>query len=279
MGLRTRFAPSPTGFLHLGSAFSALFAFRLAQKSGGDFILRIEDIDGSRCRSRFEEAIFQDLMWLGLEWETPVRRQSEHLTDYTLALQTLKDRDLIYPCFCSRSDIAAEIRRAGVAPHRQNSGIYPGTCKRLSSSEKKEKIDSGAPAAWRLDIHKALEQTGPLYWHDRQLGKVRVALEQHGDVVVERRDIRTSYHLSVTLDDHIQEISLITRGEDLIPATSIHVLLQSLLGLETPEYFHHRLVTNDLGVRLAKRNDGQNIRSLKEAGFSPDAILKMIEFD
>ncbi len=120
MGLRTRFAPSPTGFLHLGSAFSALFAFRLAQESGGDFILRIEDIDGSRCRSRFEEAIFQDLMWLGLEWETPVRRQSEHLADYTLALQTLKDRDLIYPCFCSRSDIAAEIRRAGVAPHKQN---------------------------------------------------------------------------------------------------------------------------------------------------------------
>lgn len=269
----TRFAPSPTGHLHLGHAYSALFAYNAAQKSGGHFLLRIEDIDPVRCKPEFAAAILEDLRWLGLTWEEPVRKQSEHLADYAVALDKLKQLGVLYPCFCTRSEIAEEAARSGHAPHGLEGTVYPGTCRNFSHDQQQEKLQQHKTANWRLDIVKALRITGPVAWHDRAKGEVIAAPHDFGDVVLARKDVPTSYHLSVTVDDHLQRVNLVTRGEDLFRATDIHRLLQSLLGFETPEYHHHPLMLDESGRRYAKRDKSATLMNLRASGEKPEAIL------
>ena len=272
--LVTRFAPSPTGLLHLGHARSALVGWRAAQDNGGRFLLRIEDIDVGRCREEFVAAIFEDLAWLGLSWEQPVRRQSQHFADYRAALEQLQQRGLIYPCFCTRADIAA----AASAPHGPEGVIYPGTCRHLSDAERARRIAAGEAYALRLDVGKALALTGPLTWHDDEAGEVGADPLSLGDVVLARKDVPTSYHLSVTVDDHLQGITLVTRGLDLFHATHIHRLLQALLGYATPRYRHHPLIVDSQGRRLAKRDRDMTLRAMREAGFSPAEIRAQAGF-
>lgn len=276
----TRFAPSPSGYLHLGHAYSALFAARAAGPEGR-FLLRIEDIDGTRVRPEYEAAIFEDLAWLGLAWEIPVRRQSDWMADYAAALAQLEARGLVYPCFCTRKEIAAEIARSGAAPHGPAESLYPGTCRRLSAAERLARKDAGTPYAVRLDVEKALAEAeaahgGPLTWHDRARGTQACDPRGEGDVVLARKDIATSYHLSVVVDDAAQGVTLVTRGEDLFEATHVHRLLQALLGLPVPDYHHHRLITDGHGQRLAKRSDALSIRALREAGRSAAEVIAMI---
>jgi glutamyl-Q tRNA(Asp) synthetase len=276
--LVTRFAPSPTGRLHLGHAHSALLAHGLARKSSGRFLLRIEDIDPQRCRSEFETGIYEDLRWLGLDWEAPVRRQSEHGDEYRAALDRLASAGFLYPCFCSRKEIQAEIARAVAAPHGPEGAPYPGICRELSQAERGSRIAAAKPYALRLDVGRALAATGPLLWHDFARGEVRAEPELLGDVVLGRRDAPASYHLAVTLDDHIQGVTLVTRGEDLFQATHIHRLLQALLGLTVPDYRHHRLLTNDKGERLSKRDGAMTLAALREAGRKPPEVRAMAGF-
>ncbi len=275
----TRFAPSPTGLLHLGHAHSALFAWTAARAAGGRFLLRIEDIDLSRSRPEYEAALMEDLAWLGLSWPQPVRRQSEHLADYHAALDRLSGQGLLYPCFCTRRDIADEIARSGAAPHMTPMGpdgpIYPGICRHLSAEERARRIAAGEAYALRLDVGKASALAGSLAWHDRGRGTIAATPEIFGDVVLARKDIATSYHLSVTVDDALQGVTLVTRGEDLLAATHLHRLLQALLVLPTPDYHHHGLITDAAGRRLAKRDDARSIRSLKEAGHSAGEVRSM----
>jgi len=272
----TRFAPSPTGYLHLGHAYSALFAARAA--NGGRFILRIEDIDRTRCRPAFTAAILEDLAWLGLVWEQPARRQSEHMEDYAAALARLDTIGLIYPCFCTRAEIQREISGADAAPHGPEGAIYPGTCRDLASDIVAERKASGLPFALRLRMDEAIGRAGPLTWRDAETGVIAAAPETFGDVVLARKDTPASYHLAVTVDDALQGITLVTRGRDLFAATHIHRLLQALLGLPVPGYHHHRLLTGETGERLAKRDKAATLRSLREAGRSPEDVRKMIGF-
>lgn len=278
----TRFAPSPTGLLHLGHAHAALFADQAACEGGGQVLLRIEDIDVGRCRAEFEDAITEDLSWLGLEWPRPVRRQSACMADYQDALDRLNARDLLYPCFCTRKDIAAEIHGAQGAPHLADLGpdgpLYPGTCRHLSRDERQHKIESGAPFALRLDMARAVKIQGELIWHDRVEGDVQATPEIFGDVVLARKDVPTSYHLAVCVDDHIQGITLVTRGQDLFPATHVHRLLQALLGLDTPTYHHHGLLKGPDGKRLAKRDKAETIRALRQSGHTPAEVRRLAGF-
>ena len=276
MTVVTRFAPSPTGFLHLGHAYSALFAWRAARMAGGRFLLRIEDIDAARCRPEYAAAIEADLAWLGLDWEPPVRRQSEHMDEYRAAIDRLTAAKLLYPCFCTRAEIRAEIARAAEAPHGPDGPIYPGTCRRLSFEDRTRRIAGGAPYALRLDAAQALERAGRLHWRDRAQGEIAATPEMFGDVVLARKDTPASYHLAVTLDDHVQGITLVTRGEDLFAATHVHRLLQALLGLATPEYHHHRLIAGADGQRLAKRHDAPTLQALRASGRDPAEIRAMI---
>jgi glutamyl-Q tRNA(Asp) synthetase len=274
----TRFAPSPTGRLHLGHAYSALFAEAAARQSDGRFLLRIEDIDPARCRPEFEQGIFEDLAWLGLQWEMPVRRQSDHLGDYRAALERLESAGLLYPCFCSRKEIQAEVARAVVAPHGPEGPLYPGTCRALSASERKSRISLGRPYALRLDVAAGLARTGPLTWQDLDRGVILAEPQLLGDVVLGRRDAPASYHLAVSLDDDLQGVNLVTRGEDLLAATHVHRLLQSLLDLATPAYRHHRLLTDDKGERLAKRDGAMTLAALRQAGHAPAEVRAMTGF-
>ena len=271
----TRFAPSPTGRLHKGHAFSALLAYERARSEGGRFLLRIEDIDTTRCKPEFVEGIFEDLAWLGLTWEQPVRRQSEHFDDYAAALEKLKTMGLAYPCFCTRKDIEAEIAGAGAAPHGPDGPIYPGICRHLSAQERDAKIAEGIPHAWRLDLAAARAHIGaPLEWQDERKGIIPATPEELGDVVLARKDTPTSYHLSVVVDDGLQGITHIIRGEDLFHATHIHVVLQCLLGLPTPVYHHHGLMLDEHGQRFAKRNKSVTLESLRESGTNPDDLKR-----
>jgi glutamyl-Q tRNA(Asp) synthetase len=278
----TRFAPSPTGLLHLGHAHAALFARRAAAAAGGRFLLRIEDIDTGRCRPEFDAAIHEDLAWLGLEWEAPVLRQSERFAAYAEALDALRTRRLLYPCFCTRKEIQAEIARAGQAPHGPDGPLYPGTCKRLGDGERRSRLAEGRPYALRLDVEAAEGTAGALAWreHGRDLTGAPVPAEPriHGDVVLARKDVPASYHLAVTLDDALQGVTLVTRGEDLAPATHVHRLLQALLGLPVPEWHHHGLLADEAGRRLAKRDDARSIRALREAGHKPSEVRAMAGF-
>lgn len=276
--LVTRFAPSPTGRLHLGHAYSALFAHRVAQEARGRFLLRIEDIDPVRCKDSFVKDIKEDLRWLGLTWEEPVRRQSEHFEDYASELERLRSMDLLYPCFCTRREVEAEAAAAGQAPHGTDGPVYPGTCRALSQEERAAKlVERGAPV-WRLDMAKACALAGALTWHDRVRGEMAARPQAFGDVVLARKDVATSYHLSVTVDDHVQNITLVTRGEDLLPSTDVHRLLQKLLGYETPEYHHHPLLLDDSGRRFAKRDHAVTLRSLRESGHTAEEIRRMVGF-
>lgn len=276
MSVVTRFAPSPTGGLHLGHAYSALDAFDEARTAGGRFLLRIEDIDQGRCRPEFEQGIYDDLMWLGLSWETPVRRQSDHFDDYKGALDRLSEMHLIYPCFCTRKDIAAEIEAAGGAPQGPDGPVYPGTCRHLSETERYERIDAGESYALRLNMTEAAAHTGQLTWRDLNEGEITARPERFGDVVLARKDTPTSYHLAVTFDDDLQGVTLVTRGVDLFDATDVHRLLQALLGLDTPDYRHHKLLTGTDGKRLAKRDKAATLADLRASGKTPYDVRDLI---
>ncbi len=272
----TRFAPSPTGFLHAGHAYSALFAEHAAQRDGGRFLLRIEDIDFTRCKAEFEDAIYHDLTWLGLNWEEPVRRQSDHLDEYANAIEKLRQRELVYPCFCTRKDILAEIEQAGAAPHGTGELLYPGICREMTEDERQSRIGKGDGFALRLDLGKAREATAgeELIWHDRLKGTHLAQPDLLGDAVLARKDIQTSYHLAVVLDDALQQISLVTRGEDLFQATHLHRLLQALLDLPVPEYEHHSLVKDSKGTRMAKRKKSPTLLDLREEGLSAEDLRR-----
>ncbi|MBL8698947.1 MAG: tRNA glutamyl-Q(34) synthetase GluQRS [Alphaproteobacteria bacterium] len=272
----TRFAPSPTGRLHLGHAYAALFAFDAARQDGGRFLLRIEDIDATRCRPDHEAAILDDLAWLGLEWERPVRRQSEHLDDYAQALRRLESLAVLYPCFCTRKDIAAEIARAGAAPHGPDGPLYPGICRRLPREEAAARVAAGEAFATRLDTAKAATLAGPLHWTDRAAGRIAADPASLGDVVLARKETPTSYHLAVTLDDHLQGVTLVTRGQDLFHATHIHRLLQALLGLDVPTWHHHPLVRGEDGQRLAKSAGAPSLRALRDGGATAAEVRRRV---
>ena len=269
----SRFAPSPTGYLHCGHAYSALLAACGADR----FLLRIEDIDPVRCKPEFEAAIKEDLAWLGLRWEEPVRRQSDHRDDYQSALAFLREEGLLYPCFCSRKEIKREAEKAGLAPHADDGTVlYPGTCRSMDKREQADRLERGIPAVWRLNMAKAVKRTGALFWRDRLHGKIKARPENFGDVVLARKDVPTSYHLSVTVDDHLQKITHVIRGEDLFAATHIHRLLQALLGYTPPVYDHHPLLCDDNGRRYAKRNKAMTLRTLREKGEDPVALCRSL---
>lgn len=275
MSVVTRFAPSPTGWLHLGHAYAALFAQE--QAAGGRFLIRLEDIDGTRARPEYVGAIFEDLAWLGLEWEEPVRRQSEHFDDYRAALKRLEAMGVLYPCFCTRREIQEEIARAGNAPQGPDGPLYPGTCRGRSAEERVQRMAAGEQYALRLDVAKAVKQAaGELVWTDRGRGTFKAQPAVFGDVVLARKDTPASYHLAVVVDDALQGITLVTRGEDLLEATHLHRLLQALLGLPVPEWRHHGLITDENGKRLAKRDDARSLRSLREAGWTPERVREEI---
>jgi glutamyl-Q tRNA(Asp) synthetase len=273
----TRFAPSPTGYLHLGHVRSAWEGWHAAREAGGRFLVRMEDIDQTRCRGVFEFGILYDLTWLNLAWDGPVRRQSEHFDDYRAALARLDRDNLLYPCFCTRREIAEEIARAGGAPHGEDGPLYPGTCKRLSTSERAARIAAGANYALRLDVAAAIACTGPLVWFEDERA-IAADPTSLGDVVLARKDTPVSYHLAVTVDDALQGVTLVNRGVDLFASTHIHRLLQALLGLATPIYRHHPLVTDAQGRRLAKRDGVAAIQDMRAAGFLPAEIIRQARF-
>jgi glutamyl-Q tRNA(Asp) synthetase len=273
----TRFAPSPSGYLHLGHAYAALVAWESARAAGGRFLLRLEDIDRARCRAEFEQGILDDLGWLGLDWDGEVVRQSERMKDYDAALDGLERLGVLYPCFCTRRRIRAEIAHAAQAPHGPaGESLYPGICRHLPSGERRERIAAGEPFALRLDTVRAHTLAGPLGWRDLRSGEVEARPEFLGDVVLARKDVPCSYHLAVTVDDAAQGITLVTRGEDLFHATHVHRLLQALLDLPTPTYYHHNLIADSTGLRLAKRNRAVTLRTLRHSGRRPDDIWKLL---
>ncbi len=276
MSIVTRFAPSPTGHLHLGHAFSALTAWRRARAAGGRFLLRFEDIDPGRCRPEYAAGIVEDLSWLGIDWDGPIRIQSEHLRDYGAVLDALSERGLLYPCFCTRMDIAREIEASAAAPHAPDgSPVYPGTCRGLSADARAARIAAGVRFALRLDVERAV--SGPLSYEDETDGLVRCDPMAFGDVVLGRKDAPASYHLCVTHDDALQGVTVVTRGEDLRPATHLHRLLQALMGWAAPVYAHHRLLTDPSGRRLAKRDRAATLRDLRASGVSAGAVRAMLE--
>jgi glutamyl-Q tRNA(Asp) synthetase len=267
----TRFAPSPTGLLHLGHAYAAI----VAREAGERFLLRIEDIDAGRCRAEFETAINEDLAWLGLDWEKPSLRQSTRFDAYRAALARLDSQGLLYPCFCTRKDIAEEIARAIEAPHGPEGAHYPGTCRKLSADMRAARIASGQQYALRLDVRAAVERAGKLTFIE--YGKTIDANPlQFGDVVLARKDIPASYHLAVVVDDAFQGVTLVTRGEDLFPATHIQRLLQALLELPAPAYAHHRLILDEHGKKFSKRDSAVTLRSLRESGVTPEEIRERL---
>lgn len=267
--------------MHLGHAYAALFAEHAARARDGAFLLRIEDIDGTRCRPEFDAAILRDLGWLGVVWDGPPRRQSEHLDDYRAALARLEAAGLLYPCFCTRRGIAAEIAAAAGAPHAPpgpDGPPYPGTCRALGAATRAARVAAGEDHALRLDVAAARRQAGALRWTDLDAGVVVAHPEAFGDVVLARKETPTSYHLAVTVDDALQGITLVTRGDDLRPATDVHRLLQALLGLPTPAYRFHRLLTDTAGRRLAKRDRAETLCALREAGCAPGEIRRRVGF-
>ncbi|HSC18675.1 MAG TPA: tRNA glutamyl-Q(34) synthetase GluQRS [Rhizomicrobium sp.] len=278
----TRFAPSPTGYLHLGHAFAAIMAHDTAKRKGGRFLLRIEDIDANRCRPEFERAIYDDLAWLGLQWDEPVLRQSERFDAYRAALACLDSQGLLYPCFCTRTAIAAEIARAAEAPHGPEGPLYPGTCRSLREAERNAKIAAAEPYAIRLDARGAAEPTGELHFEEHgtgphgERGTITANPARFGDIVLARKDVPASYHLAVVLDDAYQQVSLVTRGNDLFAATHVQRLLQAQLGLSAPHYAHHRLILDSDGRKFSKRNHTVTLRVMREGGTTPGQIRKQL---
>ena len=281
-----RFAPSPNGYLHLGHAYSALLNFDAARESGGRLLLRIEDIDRARCRPEFETAIYQDLAWLGVGWETPVRRQSEHLSDYRKALENLSAMDLVYPSFESRAEIAGLVaeREAHAPWPRDPDGapLYPGAAKLLSADARGRLFESGAPYALRLDMAAARARVGDLAWIEHgdgpegETGKVAARPEAWGDVILARKETPSSYHLSVVIDDALQGVTEVVRGRDLFWSTSVHRVLQALLGLPQPAYRHHRLVLDAEERKLSKSTAATGLRELRAGGATPADIRRLV---
>ena len=269
----TRFAPSPTGLLHLGHIYAAKVARDLAKKNGGLFLLRHEDIDSSRIREEYYGMIEEDMKWLGLNWDGEILRQSSRQEAYVTALQELKQRGLVYPCFCTRKEIQAEIQRSLGAPHGNASHLYPGTCRSLPTAQSAERIAAGEAYAWRFDSQKAAEIHGELTFEDLRLGKSRVDRMVNGDAVLARKDIGIAYHLAVVVDDEFQDITHVTRGDDLHGSTHIHRQLQVIFGYRELVYLHHACVCDEDGKRLAKRDEARSIRSLREQGFTPQKVL------
>ena len=263
----TRFAPSPTGLLHIGNGFSALTGWQRARARGGRFCLRIEDIDSTRCRPAFDTAIIADLAWLEIDWDGPVLRQSQRLAVYAEAVAELRRRGLLYPCFCSRADIAAAV----AAPHGPDGPRYTGTCRHLSQDERAEHMAAKA-FAWRLDIGAALAQTGRLNWIDAEAGRVAADPLAGGDIVIARKDLEVSYHLAVVIDDAAQGVTEVVRGIDLFPASHVQRLLQALLGLPETTYYHHPLILAPDGRRLAKRDQDATLASLRAGGTGPEEL-------
>ena len=278
----TRVAPSPTGLLHLGHAFSALTAYDAVER--GRFLLRIEDLDQARSKPEFEAAIKEDLGWLGLTWEEPTRRQSEQFANYEHALATLEEKDLVYPCFCTRKEIADEIARSAMAPHGPEGPVYPGTCRNLSDSTRNSRLRRGMPYAMRIDVAKAKKKLGAIAFQEwgegpnGETGEQRAHPELLGDVVLARKGMPASYHLAVVVDDARQGMTLVVRGNDLFHATHIHRLLQAVLGLPTPAYFHHRLILDEHGKKFSKRDHAVTLRALRESGKTPADIRETIGF-
>jgi len=277
MSFVTRFAPSPSGGLHLGHAFSAWTAWSAAQEAGGEFILRIEDIDTTRCKPEFEPDIFDDLHWLGLEWKKPVRRQSEHFADYANMLEKLKTLGLVYRCFKTRTEILDEIARAPHTPTNSHSTPYKGPLNTLSMDEESTLLDAGKPYAWRLSLAKCRDHLGSrfeqMFFIEKEKGAVKSDPSSLGDVVLARKDVGTSYHMAVVHDDALQGISHVIRGVDLFEQTPIHVLLQTLLGLPVPVYHHHRLLLDKSGKRFAKRDQASTLKSMRESGVSAADVI------
>ena len=279
-----RFAPSPNGHLHLGHALSALMNADLAHESGGRFLLRIEDIDTARCRLEYEQAIYDDLAWIGLRWDKPMRRQSEHLDAYRDALSALQAKGLIYPSFESRGEIARMIAEHGDTetwPRDPDGGLlYPGRRDALADAERQSRMDHGEPYALRLDMATALAQAGPLCWTEvRPTGETDELSAQPqawGDVIVARKDMPTSYHLSVVVDDALQGVTHIVRGQDLFRSTSVHRLLQALLDLPVPLYRHHRLILDAAGRKLSKSTQATALHALRAEGWTPADVRKMV---
>ena len=281
-----RFAPSPNGYLHLGHAYSALLNFDLARKSGGRFLLRIEDIDATRCRVEFEAAIYEDLAWLGVSWETPVRRQSEHFARYREAVERLAGLGLIYPSFESRAEIARLVaqREANAPWPRDPDGapLYPGAAKSLPPEQRQQLMAQGTPYALRLDMQAALARAGELSWKEfgegpgGESGGVAAQPEAWGDVVLARKETPTSYHLSVVIDDALQGVTDVVRGRDLFWSTSVHLLLQQLLGIPQPVYRHHRLIEDASGHKLSKSTQATALRELRGQGATPADIRSLV---
>ena len=281
-----RFAPSPNGYLHLGHAYSALLNFDLARASSGCFLLRIEDIDGTRCRPEFEAAIYEDLAWLGICWETPVRRQSEHFAAYREATEKLSALGLIYPSFESRAEIArlvAEREAAGPWPRDPDGApLYPGAAKAMSAPERARLSGQGLPFALRLDMAAASARAGELHWNEQgegsagETGVVTARPEDWGDVILARKETPTSYHLSVVIDDALQGVTDVVRGVDLFWSTSVHRLLQKLLGLPAPAYRHHGLIRDESGQKLSKSTQATGVRELRREGASPADVRRLV---
>ncbi len=269
----TRFAPSPTGLLHIGHAWSALFA----ATRGDRFIVRIEDIDRTRARPEYETAIFEDLAWLGLDWERPALRQSTRFAAYGEALEALERKGLLYPCFCTRKEIAAEIAASAGAPHGPDGPLYPGTCRALGPSERAERIARGDAWALRLDMAAASAAAGPLTMIEADARRPATP-DIFGDVVLARKETPASYHLAVTVDDAFQGVTLVTRGEDLLPASFVHRLLQTLLGLPEPRYRHHRLLTAPDGRKFSKRDGAPSLAAMRAEGVSAAELKARLGF-
>ena len=281
-----RFAPSPNGYLHLGHAYSALLNFDLAERTNGRFLLRIEDIDTIRCKPEFEAAIYQDLAWLGIAWEAPVRRQSEHFALYRDAIERLSAEGLVYPSFESRAEIASLVaqREADGSWPRDPDGapLYPGEAKLLSPAARQRLLEQGAPYALRLDMAAACARIGELSWTERgrgangETGEIEARPQAWGDVILARKETPTSYHLSVVIDDALQGVTEVVRGEDLFWSTSVHRLLQALLGLRAPLYRHHRLVLDTTGAKLSKSTGATGLRELRATGAMPVDIRRLV---
>ena len=275
--IRTRFAPSPTGLLHLGHALAAMVARDLARSTpDGVFLLRHEDIDGDRVRTEFYQTSEDDLHWLGLDWDGPAVRQTDRAAAHAEALEALRAAGLLYPCFCTRREIREEIQRIGGAPHDGGAPPYPGTCRRLPHAVRDSRIASGRPHAWRLDSAAIAALTGPLTFTDLRHGRIAANPDLLGDVVLARKDIGVAYHLAVVVDDAWQNITHVTRGEDLLSSTHVHRLLQAWMKLPEPRYLHHHLITSPDGKRLAKRDESQSLRSLRESGMSAVELMDLL---
>ncbi len=274
--ITTRFAPSPSGPMHVGHVLAALQARHLADANGGRCLLRIEDIDQRSCAPQWVELMYEDLAWLGIEFDGEVMVQSHRWEVYARALEQLRSMGILYPCFCTRGEIKAQIAEMGRAPHSALGYLYPGTCRHLTPEQIEEKMAAGIPHAWRINMERVQDWVGCPRWEDMRRGVQRCVPTMWGDVVLARKDMPSSYHLSVVIDDAEQGVNLVSRGEDLFEATHIHRALQAVLGLPSPLYCHHALLRDNAGKRLAKRDGARSLLSLRQSGYTPDMIRQSL---